>query len=335
MVSVLAVLSAISAVILVPGCTAQPPGKPTAPKPRRATKQEAAGHQPKPSEIVAPRKYETPAWPVSVTVSPDGSKVAVITENGLHRWLAVLDTRTGKWTDFGDADATAARWHPTLPVLIAGNDSADWPAYYIAWMSRGKRKQLFRSDVNPHCWGGPGVLVNDAIVVVYPSSGRTGHSGNFGYPIPWATDKINGMLLRLACGPRDEVAAEILGFRLPSIKAPFQHLRTYKKVPGRVQWLPAGRFEAYVKGKYLGYPTNPGFLASGRLVYVRRDVYRGDVYTSDLDGKGQRRALTIPDLHPHTEYEEGDWFTVDRAGDDVYYLNGYAVKHIHLNEPLR
>jgi hypothetical protein len=286
--------------------------------------------------INMPRKYAQKPWPTSLTLSPDSSKLAVIAADGSNRWLQVLDTKSGKWIrDFGDADSTAVRWHPTRPVIIAGNDSAEKPAYYMAWLAGGRRKQLFRSDVNPFCWSSVGMLVNDAVVVVNPSNGATGRSGNLGYPIPWAQEKRNGQLLRLACGPSDQVAAEIWSYGSHG-RVAAQHVEMYRKAIGRPQWVRVGNIEPGMDRPTVNwYPSNPVFLANGTVAYLRiRPSGQAEVWSSDMDGKQQRKALELPGFHPQTEDWEADWFTIDRKGSNIYYLSGGKIGHIHLSAPI-
>jgi len=295
-------------------------------------------------------------FPKSVTLSPDGRRLAVIA-GGVDRlsdraieWLEVLDTTTGRLTrDFGYTYWVAVRWHPSKLALIATDGDADKPDYYWADLRTGRRRQLFRGDAHPFCWSPFGMLFTEAVVPVDPATGRMGRWGNFGFRIPWHTGSYYDTR-RMSCGADGRVAVEIW------TRYPARYLGMYRKVPRYMKWVRAGRIDPKLSGrKVIWYPTNPNFLADGRLVYLR--VYpaqwkslftsdarpvpgahkarnRAEVWVSSLDGKNQRRVLTLWHLRPHTEAPSADWFTIDRTGRTICYLDNKKIRVLRLAKPL-
>lgn len=310
-------------------------------------------------ELYDPRNTRGRPKPESVTLSPDGKYLAVIA-GGVERlepregwWLLVLDVTTAEVVgDYGDAGATAARWHPSEQLLIMGNNwSIGYPAYFVADLATGRRTQVLRGGIHPYCWTESAVLMSHGVVLLDAAKLKVIRGGNFGYPVPWV--QPHASLMRLSCGPNDRVAAELWADKTPGSRGPAQHLEMYRKVPNRIQWVPTGRVDPKLEGgKAVWYPNNPNWLGSGRLVYLR--IYpdqwthsslnskptpgadtarnRAELWVCRADGTHQRKITTLWDLRPRVETREADWFTIDRAGKTVYYLSWDKIRVLRLKK---
>lgn len=289
--------------------------------------------------------------PMSVSLSPDSTKLAVVSGN--H--LLVRDLRSNKWVrDFGEAYSAAARWHPSEPVITAAYGSARQPGYYLAYLASGKRRQVFRGDALPVAWTTVGLLAQPAgnsetvLAILDLKTARVTKSGNFGHKIPWNMfPKAIARYLSPA-GPDDQVAAELQPMG-EGLGLPPRWIAMYRRVPGRIQWVRTGVIRPGVNGgKMVWYPRNPNWLYSGRLAYLR--VYpaqwvsfygsgsqlnpkawnarnRAELWTCTSTGADQRKIVTIWDLRPYVENPSADWMAVDRQGRNLYYLSGKHIRH--------
>lgn len=302
------------------------------------------------SEFKMPRTRDVPT---SVTLSPDNTKLAVVSAN--H--LLIRDLRSNKWLhDFGEASSAAARWHPSEPVLIAAYGSASQPGYYLAYLANGKRRQVFRGDALPVAWTRAGLLAQPAgnsetvLAIVDLRKAHVTKSGNFGHKIPWNMfPKAMARYLSPA-GPDDQVAVELQPD--PATGLPPHWMEMYRRVPGQKQWIRTGTIRPAIKrGKMVWYPRNPNWLGNGQLVYLR--IYpaqwvsfygsgsqlnpkawharnRAELWICDATGADQRKITTIWDLKPLFEGLDTDWITVDKHGRNIYYLSGDSVRQLSL-----
>lgn len=287
------------------------------------------------------------AYPISVTLSPDDARLAVVTIND----LLVRDLRSNKWVrNFGYAYSVAARWHPTRDVIIAAGGDAEKPDYNLAYLSSGKKRQVCRGGAGPLSWTTAGLLTSaghDEVVLatVDLNKARVTRSGNFGHRLPW--DKADVRYISSA-GPDDQVAAELEPM---SVNTP-HWMEMYRRVPGQKQWVRTGMVKPEMKGKNMvWYPRNPIWLGDGRLMYLR--IYeaewvffrgggsninpkawtarnRAELWMCDATGANQKMITTIWDLRPYVQSPETDWITIDRRGENVYYLSGNEIRHLSL-----
>ena len=294
-------------------------------------------------------------FPMSVTLSPDGKRLAVIAGGAerllpsrSNQWLEVVAVPDGRplW-DFGDCRDVAPRWHPSKPLLIKGDNLADKPWIDLAYVASGRRRKMFRGAIGPFCWGSVGRLTTYGVAAPFASRTLTSR-------VPWC-ENATWLVQRLSCGPSDAVAAEILPVK-SGFRAVAQYVETYRKVPNRLRWVRAGRIDPKVEGRKVAwYPNNPDFLADGRLVYLR--IYpaqwthswnssgrqtrgaptarnRAEVWVCSLDGSNQRKVVTLWRLRPFIESPNSDWFTIDRAGRTICYLSWDRIRVLRLRKPL-
>ncbi len=149
-------------------------------------------------------------FPVSVTLSPNGKWLAVVTTDGLR----VRNMTTGRWIrHLGDA-YESARWNPSKPILIAPDGSAAKPDFYMVRVPRGKKHQLFRGDPYPFAWTTTGMVWQWGVVDFAKSDVHGAVSHNLGLRIPWehgiwSPGGPNPMMQHMSpSGPNDELAAE-------------------------------------------------------------------------------------------------------------------------------
>lgn len=305
--------------------------------------------------ILTPANNPGPSYANSVTLSPDDTRLAVVS----RVQLLVRDLRSNRWIrNFGEAHVVAARWHPTEPVLIAADGSADQPNYYLAYLLNGKRHQIFRGDANPVAWTKAGLIaqpagnVDSVIVTVDIKKARVRKSGKFGHKIPWAMHPKAFVRYMSPAGPNDQVAAELEPMD-ENLGLPPHWMEMYRRVPGQKQWVRTGMVKPGIKGKTMvWYPRNPNWLGDGRLAYLR--IYpaewmpfrttgsrqpdprawtarnRAELWMCDATGANQKKITTIWDLRPFDMNPVTDWITVDRQGKNVYYLSGKVIRHFCL-----
>lgn len=295
-----------------------------------------------------PQMGKLTSYPVSVTLCRDASKLAVIASNGSERWIEAISVNTGtRIAEFGDADDTAARWHPLRPLVMAWSDSADKPMCFLSEIATGRRRVLYRSDPYPFCWGPEGVITPFSVVVWNSSVIRTIRAGNFGHRIPWDGERYFHVR-QMSCGTKSQIAVQFDGPGEP-------HLETFRKSPKHMKWVRAGRIDAEVRGdSVVWYPRDPSFLGDGRLVYLR--IYpgewthawndgepvpaaetarnRAELWVCSLDAHNQQRILTLSDLRPFMESPSADWVTVDGAGKTICYVDREKIHVIRLDKPL-